>query len=184
MIPGAAGAQTVYNAWLGMLPQFFAQMGAAVKPYAQTNGTASALPFPADKVAKAATMTSNALQSIAQSYAPMLQAAGAPGLLAQWAAMMPGFATPQPQAAAAGPSAAAMAIPWMTMPFTPAMMAAATGNAMPTSPAAAWLPLQQMHKAWTDLGSQMVGQARAGEHDRIRSHVRRARRRAGSRPRT
>ena len=31
-------------------------------------------------------MTSDALQSLAQSYAPMLQAAGAPGLLAQWAA--------------------------------------------------------------------------------------------------
>jgi hypothetical protein len=159
MIPGAAGAQTVYDYWLGMLPQFFAQMGAAVKPSAQANGTASALPFPADQVAKAATMTSDALQSIAQSYAPMLQAAGAPGLLAQWVAMMPGFATAQPQAAATGPSAAAMAIPWMTMPFTPAMMAAATGNAMPASPAAAWLPMQQMQKAWTDLGSQMVGGA-------------------------
>ena len=45
------------------------------------------------------------------------------------------------------------------MPFTPAMMAAATGNAMPASPAAAWLPLQQMQKAWTDLGNQMVGGA-------------------------
>jgi len=161
MIPGAAGAQSVYDYWLGMLPQFFAQMGAAVKPSAPSNGIASALPFPADQVAKAATMTSDALQSIAQSYAPMLQAAGAPGLLAQWAASIPGLAPPQPKPAVGAPSAAAMAIPWMTMPFTPAMMAAAAGNAMPaSSPAAAWLPMQQMQqmqKAWADLGSQMVG---------------------------
>jgi hypothetical protein len=162
MIPGAAGAQSVYDYWLGMLPQFFAQMGAAVKPAAPTNGIADALPFPADQVAKAATMTSDALQSIAQSYAPMLQAAGAPGLLAQWAASIPGLAPPQPKPAVGAPSAAAMAIPWMTMPFTPAMMAAATGNAVPASPAAAWLPMQQMQqmqKAWADLGSQLIGGA-------------------------
>ncbi|HKP65908.1 MAG TPA: poly(R)-hydroxyalkanoic acid synthase subunit PhaE [Casimicrobiaceae bacterium] len=156
---GAAGAQSIYDFWLGMLPQVFAQMGAAVPPSAQSNGTGSALPFPADQVAKAATMTSDALQSIARSYAPVLQAAGAPGLLAQWATMMPGLIPAQPTAApaAAPTSAAAMAIPWMTMPFTPAMFAAAAGNAMPASPATAFLPLQQMQKAWTDFGSQMVG---------------------------
>jgi len=159
MISGAAGAQSIYDFWLGMLPQVFAQMGAAVPPTAQSNGTGSALPFPADQVAKAASMTSDALQSIARSYAPMLQAAGAPGLLSQWASMMPGLIPAQPTAAPTTPSAAAMAIPWMAMPFTPAMLAAATGQAMPVSPAGGFLPLQQMQKAWTDFGSQMVGNA-------------------------
>ena len=159
MSESAAGAQSVYDFWLGMLPQVFAQMGAAVTPSAQSNGTGSALPFPADQVAKAATMTSDALQSIARSYAPLLHAAGAPGLLAQWAAMIPGFAPAPTTAAAAMPSAAAMAIPWMTIPFTPAMLAAAAGNAMPASAAGGFLQLQQMQKAWTDFGSQIVGNA-------------------------
>ena len=159
MIGGGSGAQSIYDYWLGMLPQVFAQMGAAVPPSAQSNGTGSALPFPADQVAKAATMTSDALQSIARSYAPMLQAAGAPGLLAQWGAMIPGLVPAQTTAAPAPPSAAAMAIPWMTMPFTPAMLAAATGNAMPGSAATGWLPLQQMQKAWTDVGNQIIGNA-------------------------
>jgi len=144
MISGAACAQSIYDFWLGMLPQVFAQMGAAVPPTAQSNGTGSALPFPADQVAKAASMTSDALQSIARSYAPMLQAAGAPGLLSQWASMMPGLIPAQPTAAPTTPSAAAMAIPWMAMPFTPAMLAAATGQAMPVSPAGGFLPLQQI----------------------------------------
>src|SRR6476646_6275846 len=86
MIPGAAGAQAVYDYWLGMLPQFFAQMGASLPPSAKPDSSTASLPFPADQVAKAAAMTSDALQSLAQSYVPMLQSAGAPGLLAQWAA--------------------------------------------------------------------------------------------------
>ena len=45
------------------------------------------------------------------------------------------------------------------MPFTPAMLAAAAGQAMPSSGAAGWLPLQQMQKAWTDVGNQIVGNA-------------------------
>jgi hypothetical protein len=155
MTPGAGGAQSVYDFWLGMLPQFFAQMGAAVPPTA-TNGATTSLPFPADQVAKAAAMTSSALQSFAQSYAPMLQSAGAPGLLAQWAAAaMPMMAGAAPKPATLPPTAA-MTFPWMTLPFSPAAMAAA-GNAMPANPAAAWLPMQQMQKAWADFGNQMVG---------------------------
>jgi hypothetical protein len=83
--PGAAGMQAMYDQWLSVLPQFFAQFG--VPPAAQAgggDGAARALPFPADQVAKAAALTQNALTSIAQSYAPLLQSAGAPALLAQW----------------------------------------------------------------------------------------------------
>lgn len=157
MIPGTNGAQSIYDYWLGMLPQFFAQMGAAVPPSAKPDSAAAPLPFPADQVAKAAAMTSNALQSFAQSYLPVLQSAGAPGLLAQWAAAaMPMMAGVPPKAPTLPPTAA-MTFPWMTLPLSPAAMAAAAGTAMPTSGSAAWLPLQQMQKAWADLGNQMVG---------------------------
>ena len=155
MIPGNGGAQSVYDYWLGMLPKFFAQMGAAVPPSAKPDSSMASLPFPADQVAKAAAMTSDALQSLAQSYAPMLQSAGAPGLLAQWASAAMPMMTGAPPKAPTLPPTAAMTFPWMTLPFSPA--ATAAGNAMPASSGAAWLPLQQMQKAWADFGNQMVG---------------------------
>src|SRR5204862_2371886 len=86
MISGNGSARSVYDYWLGMLPQFFAQIGAAGPPSPKPDASTASLPFPADQVAKAAAMTSDALQRLAQSYAPILQSAGAPGLLAQWAA--------------------------------------------------------------------------------------------------
>jgi hypothetical protein len=156
MIPGNGGVQSVYDYWLGMLPQFFAQMGAAVPPSAKPDSSMASLPFPADQVAKAAAMTSDALQSLAQTYAPMLQSAGAPGLLAQWAAAAMPMMTGAPPKAPTLPPTAAMTFPWMTLPFSPAAMAAA-GNAMPANASAALLPLQQMQKAWADFGNQMVG---------------------------
>ena len=39
MIPGNGGAQSVYDYWLGMLPQFFAQIGAAVPPSAKRDSS-------------------------------------------------------------------------------------------------------------------------------------------------
>jgi hypothetical protein len=159
MIAGAAGVQSVYDYWLGMLPQFFAQLGAAVPAVGHADGSAtSTLPFPADQVAKAATLTNDALQSIAQTYSPLLQAAGAPGLLAQWAAAMPLMTSLQPKPEQPAATTMAMAFaPWMgTMPFTPPA-AAGAGGAAPAAVTAALLPFQQMQKAWLELGSQMVG---------------------------
>ena len=94
MIPGNGGAQTgvrLLARHAAAILRADGRCGHAVRREGR-RATASALPFPADQVAKAAAMTSDALQSLAQSYAPMLQSAGAPGLLAQWAAAMPGFA--------------------------------------------------------------------------------------------
>ena len=156
MIAGNGSAQSVYDYWLGMLPQFFAKMGAVLPPSAKPDAQTTSLPFPADQVAKAAAMTSDALQALARSYAPILQSAGAPGLLAQWAAaalpMMAGALAKAPTL----PPTAAMTFPWMTLPLSPAAMAG-IGNAMPANASAAWLPLQQMQKAWADFGHQMVG---------------------------
>jgi hypothetical protein len=124
----AGGVQSVYDFWLGLLPQFFAQLGAPVSPI----GTATAastelLPFPADQVAKAAAITRDALHGLAQSYVPMLRAAGAPALLGQWATAL-----------ALAPEASMMA---------PA----------PAVQVAALMPLQQMQQAWLAFGKQFLG---------------------------
>lgn len=105
--PDDGGVQGVYNFWLGLIPQFFGQLGAGIP--AQDKAEAALPPglaFPADQVARAATMTLEALQNVAQAYAPMLQAAGAPGLLGQWAAAMPQFPGMQ-----ATPTAGTNAVP-------------------------------------------------------------------------
>jgi hypothetical protein len=168
MTPGMTGAQSIYDYWLGILPHFFAQLGALAPAALRGNGgNTSSLPFPVDQVAKAATLTQQALNSIAQSYAPMLQAAGAPGLLAQWAAAIPPMMNPQPKEQQSAADLAMAFAPWMTgMPF------ASLGNAIAaTSPAAAatggvgavpaatsaLLPFQQMQNAWLSLGHRMVG---------------------------
>ena len=117
-----SGAQSIYDFWLGLIPQFFNQLGAGSLTGANPSAPpVPGLTFPADQVARAATMTQQALQNLAQAYTPMLQAAGAPGLLGQWAAAMPMFAGPRqkPEAApSAGQSAASMFGPWAAaMPF-------------------------------------------------------------------
>jgi hypothetical protein len=158
MTPGVAGVQSVYDYWLGMLPQFWAQLGASLPAADASGGDGAALPFPADQVAKAATLTQSALQSIAASYAPMLQAAGAPGLLAQWAAAMPlltGMSSnpaPRPSAATAMPLA-----PWLTAMMPAGTATTEAGSAPAAANTAALLPFQQMQSAWLDLGNRLVG---------------------------
>ena len=145
----------IYDFWLGLLPQFFAQLGVATPAIGNPAAAPSAIPFPADQIAKAASMTQNALQGLAQAYAPMLQAAGPSGLLAQWAAAMPQLPGMQAMQSAMGamqnrPAAAA----WPSVPsLSPGMDAAAAQAAL----ASAALPFQQMQQAWLELGSQLVG---------------------------
>ena len=117
------GVQGIYNFWLGLIPQFFGQLGAAMP--GGTRSAASPIPglsFPADQVARAATMTQDALQNIARAYTPMLQAAGAPGLLGQWATAMPFFSGTQgaPDAGGTAPAQAGPFNPWaVAMSFLP-----------------------------------------------------------------
>jgi len=172
------GVQSVYNFWLGLIPQFFGQLGAA-SPLASTAtpSPASTLPFPANQIAKAATMTQDALQSIARAYSPILEAAGAPGLLGQWASAMPAWpglpGNANPPAGAAAPSAPS---PWPANPFMPgaqamqnpfAAMFPAAANPMASLPSMAsmfagaqgnaGLPFEAMQKSWTDLATRMAG---------------------------
>jgi polyhydroxyalkanoate synthesis regulator phasin len=142
-----SGVQSVYNFWLGLIPQFFNQLGAGASSGA--NPAAAPIPgllFPADQVARAATMTQQALQGIAQAYTPMLQAAGAPGLLGQWAAAMPLFMGAGGKAQSAGgaaPAAQNMFAPWAAaMPFL-------SGAQTPTGPAtAATAAAHNMFNPW------------------------------------
>ena len=134
------GVQGIYDFWLGLIPQFFGQLGAAMP--AGTRTAASPIPglsFPADQVARAATMTQEALQSIARAYTPMLQAAGAPGLLGQWATAMPFFSGAQGTAGDGGaaPGQAGMFNPWAAaMSFLPGAEArpAPAAAAIPAAP--------------------------------------------------
>ena len=162
MTPFGSGMQSIYEQWLGTLPQFFAQLGASPASIGTGNGSAGALPFPVDQVAKAAQMTQSALQGIAQSYAPLLQSAGAPGLIAQWANAMPLMASMMPNAAAT----AASTQPSIFAPWTMAMPMATTSTATPQSPGAnaftagaqaALLPFSQMQRAWLDMGTRVTG---------------------------
>lgn len=168
----AHGAQATYNFWLGLIPQFLGQFGSALPgvtagadPSASTAGPmVDSLMFPADQIAKAAAMTQQSLQALAQSFASMLQAGGAPNLLSQWAAATPAFAPGKPGDAAATAATAtqAMLASWAALMSN---AAGATPGAMPqgTSPSAYGavdmpaFSLQAMTQAWADMGSRLTG---------------------------
>ena len=114
--------------------------------------------FPVDQIAKAAALTQQSLQALAQTLGPQLQSGGFADLVAQWAKAAPGFAFGKPRAAAATAATAAqtMAAPWA------AFMANAAGampGATPSSSTAstAQSALQAMSQAWIDMGSRFAG---------------------------
>lgn len=163
-----SGVNAVYDFWLGLLPQFFAQFGA---PYggigaAATNASnPTSLPFPADQVAKAAAMTQSALQSLAQAYAPMLQAAGAPGLLGQWTSALP-YALPMQQALAAKPVDLAAMMGTMMAPMTMTMSGPAATIAFErtfgaVSDALGFGPMRKLQAAAQELMSASLEQNEA-----------------------
>jgi len=163
----ASGVNAVYDFWLGLLPQFFAQFGA---PYAgigaaSTNPSSpTSLPFPADQVAKAAAMTQSALQSLAQAYTPMLQAAGGPGLLGQWTSAPP-FALPMQQALGAKPMDLAAMMAPMMVPMTtmsgPAATIAFERTFGAVSDALGFGPMRKLQAAAQELMSASIDQNEA-----------------------
>ena len=158
--PAGGGAmQPVYDYWLGLIPQFFSQLGAGAARSGLSETAKGGLPYPADQVARAALMTQEALQNLAQAYMPMLQAAGAPGLLGQWAAAMPQFERPaaKPTEGLAG-NWQAMFGPWAAaMPIAPAAQAAATA----ATTSATGLPA--MLNPWAAMMPFMTGKPAANE---------------------
>jgi hypothetical protein len=156
------GSQAAYDFWLGLIPQFLGQFGAV--PGDSTDASTDAPPgldglaFPVDQIAKAAALTQQSLQALAQTLGPQLQGGGFADLVAQWAKAAPGFtfAKPPAGAATAATAAQAMVAPWA------AFMANAAG-AMPgaTPPGSTASPpqsaLQALSQAWIDMGSRFAG---------------------------
>lgn len=139
------GSRATYDFWLGLIPQFLGQFGG----FAPTGGAGAAipegLPFPVDQIAKAAAMTQQSLEGLAQMLAPALKA-GVPDLLAQWAKASPAFAFAKSgDTDAATPQA--MLAPWLALMSNTAGM----GNAVPQA------PLQAMSQAWVDMASRATG---------------------------
>lgn len=144
------GSRATYDFWLGLIPQFLGQFGGFVPPGAATPEMPEGLPFPVDQIAKAAAMTQQSLQGIAQALAPALKG-GVPDLLAQWAkTSSPAFAFAQSGDAAAAP-AQAMLAPWLAFMSN----AAGSGSALPQA------PLQAASKAWADMASRVTGASQA-----------------------
>ena len=114
------GMQGVYNFWLGLIPQFFGQLGAGVPGgEGATPANLAGLSFPNDQVARAALMTQEALQAFARNVAPLLQASGTPGLFNQWTAAMAQF--PGMQGFSGNAEGAPASMPNMFAPWHAAM---------------------------------------------------------------
>ena len=149
--PGAASAQSVFDFWAGLMPEFFRQVGG--------NGSGAAAPafaehfaFPADAVAHATAMTQASLQAMSQAYAP-------------WMAAMPGVAAAGSTTAAPANSALGaplqamtqMAQAWLdfgqrlsgTSPQDVAKAFDRTYGAV--SDALGFGPLRQFQSAWQDV---------------------------------
>ena len=173
----AQGAQSVYNFWLSLIPQFMGQFGALPGVTAQAAPAMpwmNALPFPTDQIARAAQMTQQSLQAMAQAMVPMMDAAAIPNLFAQWAAALPTSAA----AAAALPVSAGAAMPtmqsigqaWsdfgsrMGLPTNAELDTAFNRTYGALSDALGLGPMRQLHAAWQDLLRAAAAQqeARAG----------------------
>ena len=143
-------AQSVYEFWLGLIPQFFNQFGAgspgAAGPRAIPDVIAplvGGLAFPADQIAKAATMTQQSLQSLGDAFTPMLDS---DDLFGQWARTMAGFTSNL--AATAGIPAAQVATAFDRT-------YGALGDALGLG------PVRSLHDAWRDVLAAGVAQQEA-----------------------
>lgn len=152
-------AQSVYNFWLGLVPQFFAQLGQSVPGAKAATQTAipplDGLMFPLEQFARAAAATQKSLQNMAQAMTPAWQA-GAANVFAPWASAASSTVDKAGAAAAAASAAQAMFAPWTALMSN--ALSAYAGNAPPSAPlTSSVLPLQMMSQAWMDATSRLFG---------------------------
>lgn len=76
------GSRATYDFWLGLIPQFLGQFGGFAPAGGPGTAVPEDLPFPVDQIAKAAAMTQQSLEGLAQALAPALKT-GVPDMLAQ-----------------------------------------------------------------------------------------------------
>ena len=154
------GVESVYNFWLGLIPQFFNQIGvklpaggsaaAALAPAAQASDLigswASMMPFLAGMTGKSA--DGGAATTAAQA------------MFAPWSAMLapyPSASGKADSAATAPPGAMGMFGPWAAaVPFVPGA-SGATGSVERGAAATAMQPFQAAQQAWLDFVTQMGG---------------------------
>ncbi|MBX9963966.1 MAG: hypothetical protein K2Y35_12965 [Burkholderiales bacterium] len=139
------GSRATYDFWLGLIPQFLGQFGGFAPAGGPGTAVPEDLPFPVDQIAKAAAMTQQSLEGLAQALAPALKT-GVPDMLAQWAKASPAFAfTRFGDADTATPQT--MLAPWLALMSN----STGTGGALPQA------PLQAMSRAWADMASRVTG---------------------------
>ncbi len=165
------GVQSVYDFWLGLIPQFFNQMGAAMPAGdAAAKQAFSALSFPASEVAKAAAMTQDALQGLANAYAPLLQAAGPGGLLGQWAAASPAVPGTSPTGLTLGAPYQALQQAWQELGTqwlgaTPRQFQASFDRTFGAlTDAMGFGPARKLQAAWQELVAASLAQNEARAH--------------------
>jgi len=157
----AQGAQSVYNFWLSLIPHFMGQIGAAPGANPQAPFMMpwmNALPFPADQIAKAAQMTQQSLQTMAQAMTPMLDAAAMPNMLAEWAATLPTSATPTLQSIGQAWSDFGSR---MGLPSNADLSTAFDRTYGALTDALGLGPMRQLHAAWQDLLKAAITQQEA-----------------------
>ena len=150
----AAGAQAVYDFWLGLIPQFFSQFGVSLPSDERIATHAAGKSPPTDWFAQ----WTAAMPPLAGG---LPKSAGDVGtqavktMLGSWSAMMApyaGGAAKTASGAPAAPGAAGMFSPWMGMlPFATAAQGAVNSDAA----AAAMQPFQTAQQAWLDAVAQM-----------------------------
>ena len=157
----AQGAQSVYNFWLSLIPQFMGQFGASPGAKPQTPPTMpwlNTMLFPADQIAKTAHMTQQSLQTMAQAMAPMMEAAWMPNMLTQWAAVLPTSAAPTMQSIGQAWSDFGSR---MGLPTNAELNTGFDRTYGALSDALGLGPMRQLHAAWQDLLKAAAAQQEA-----------------------
>ena len=150
----AAGAQAVYDFWLGLIPNFFGQLGVSLpagnKAAAHAAGKSPPNDWFAQWTAAMPPMTGGLPKSMGDAATQAAQT-----MFGSWSAMMAPYAGGAATAATGAPPAAGAASlfsPWMSaLPFAQAAPGAAGADAT----AALMQPFQATQQAWLDMVGQM-----------------------------
>ncbi len=150
----AAGAQAVYDFWLGLIPQFFGQLGVSLPAVGKAAARAAGKSPPNDWFAQWTAAIPPLAGDLPKSMGDAATQA-AQTMFGSWSAMMAPYAGGAATAVAATPPAAgasSLFSPWMAaLPFAQAAQGAASSNAT----AAAMQPFQATQQAWLDMVGQM-----------------------------
>ena len=151
----AAGAEAVYDFWLGLIPQFFGQFGVRLPAGAKAAAHSAAKSAPSDWFAQWSAAMLPFAEGLPKSAGDAATQA-AQTMFGPWAAMMAPYAGGAAKPVAGAPSAtgatSSLLAPWMAaLPFAQAAPGAAGSDAT----AAAMQPFHTAQQAWLDTVAQM-----------------------------